>query len=124
MSLPVFLALAAAGGVGAAARFMVDGVIRARFVTAYPWATTVINVTGSFLLGLLTALVTRSLVSSEWSLVLGTGFLGGYTTFSTASYETVRLVRERRYAAALGSGLGMLAGCVAAAALGYWVGGS
>jgi CrcB protein len=122
MSTIVFLLLALAGGVGSACRLLVDGVVRSRMTTAYPIGTTIINVTGSLLLGLLTGLVLSGLVAEEWRLVLGTGFLGGYTTFSTASFETVRLIGERRFVAALANGLGMLAVSAIAAGLGLWVG--
>ena len=118
----LFLAVAAAGGVGAALRFVVDGVVRARIRSSYPVGVTIINVTGSFLLGLLTGLALSRLVSDEWLLVLGTGLLGGYTTFSTASFETVRLLQLRRPGAALANGLGMLVASVAVATLGLWLG--
>jgi CrcB protein len=120
----VFVALAVAGGIGAAVRFLVDGLVRSRFKTVFPWATFAINVSGSLLLGLLTALAGAAALPLGWNLVLGTGFLGGYTTFSTASYETVRLLAERRWGASLASGVGTLVACVAAAALGYWAGSS
>jgi CrcB protein len=55
-------------------------------------------------------------------LVLGTGLLGGYTTFSTASFETVRLLQEREYVRAATNGFGMLAAAVLAAVLGLWLG--
>jgi len=118
----LFLAVAAAGGVGAALRFVMDGVVRARIRSSYPVGVTIINVTGSFLLGLLTGLALARLVSDEWLLVLGTGLLGGYTTFSTASFETVRLLQLRRPGAALANGLGMLVASVAVATLGLWLG--
>jgi CrcB protein len=118
----LFLGVAAAGGVGAALRFMVDGVVRTRIRSSYPVGVTVINVTGSFLLGLLTGLALAHLVSEQWLLVLGTGLLGGYTTFSTASLDTVRLLQGGRVPAALGNGLGMLVASVAVAALGLWLG--
>jgi len=120
----VFVALAVAGGIGAAVRFLVDGLVRSRFRSVFPWATFAINVSGSLLLGLLTALAGASVLPTQWSLILGTGFLGGYTTFSTASYETVRLLAERRWVASLASGFGTIVVCVAAAALGYWAGSS
>jgi fluoride exporter len=113
------LSICVAGGMGAALRLVLDGLIRARVKSTYPVGTTVINVTGSLLLGLVTGLATSQLVSHQWQLVVGTGFLGGYTTFSTASFETVRLIEDRRYIAAAFNGLGMLLICTAAAALGF-----
>jgi len=118
----LFLAAAGAGGLGAATRFFVDGVVRARIRSSFPVGVMTINVSGSFLLGLLTGLALSHLVSSEWLLVLGTGFLGGYTTFSTASFETVRLLQTGRYRAALTNGFGMLVACVGLATLGLWLG--
>lgn len=108
-----------AGGVGAALRLILDGAIRARTISSYPVGTTVINVTGSFLLGLITGLATSQLLPLQWQLMIGIGFLGGYTTFSTASFETVRLIEDRRYVAAALNGLGMLLICTAAAAFGF-----
>ena len=122
MTPGVFILLALAGGVGAAVRFWVDGLIRSRLRTAFPWATTIINVTGSLVLGLLTGLTTTHLVSGDLSLIVGTGFLGGYTTFSTASYETVQLLKQKRHAHAFISGVGMLLVCVAMAGFGLWLG--
>lgn len=118
----VFAALAVAGGLGAAARFALDGVMGSRWRTIFPWATFTINISGSLALGLLTALAAGHLLPQEWALILGTGFLGGYTTFSTTSYETVRLMGEKRYLASLANALGTLAASACAAALGYWAG--
>ena len=61
-------------------------------------------------------------VDEGWRLVLGGGLLGGYTTFSTASVETVRLLLDGRTRAGLVNALGMLAGAVLAALLGFWLG--
>lgn len=119
----VVLALSAAGGVGAALRLVVDGLVKARVRIGYPLGTTVINITGSFLLGLVTGLALSHILPTEWRLILGTGFLGGYTTFSTASFETVRLAQDGRYVASAINGFGMLAGALLAAALGLWLGG-
>ncbi|MFF1571615.1 fluoride efflux transporter CrcB [Leifsonia sp. NPDC058292] len=118
----LLLAVAAAGGLGAVARFVFDGVLRSRVAVNFPLGTTVINVTGSFLLGLVTGLALVHGLPAEWRAVLGTGFLGGYTTFSTASYETVRLALQRRYRAALFNGFGMMVLALAAAGLGLWLG--
>lgn len=112
--------LALAGGLGAAVRFMLDGLIRARVRTALPWATIFINVSGSLLLGFLAGLVMEGQAPESLQLILGTGFLGGYTTFSTASLETIRLVQSGRMGLALVNGLGSMAVSVAAAAAGVW----
>ena len=114
----VFLALA--GGVGAAVRFIVDGLIRSRLRTALPWATILINVSGSLVLGFVGGLVVRGHAPDSLQLVLGTGFLGGYTTFSTASVETIRLVQSGRTGLALTNALGSLVASVGAAAAGVW----
>jgi len=113
------LLICVAGGIGAALRLILDGLIKARIGSSYPVGTTVINVTGSFLLGFLTGLATSQAMPQQWELVAGTGLLGGYTTFSTASFETVRLIEDRRYVAAACNGLGMLIVCTSAAALGF-----
>lgn len=124
MSVVVFLAVAAAGGAGAAARLIVDGLVRSRIRSAFPAGTAFINVTGSLLLGLITGMVLVQALPAGWHAVLGSGFLGGYTTFSAASYETVRLLQNRRPGAALAASLGMLVGCSVAAAIGLWAGSS
>lgn len=122
MSPLLLVAVAAAGGIGAAARFIVDGLVKDRLGSAYPWGTTAINVSGSFALGLVTGLALQAVVAPEWKAVLGTGLLGGYTTFSTASVETVRLLAAGRRGAAVANGLGMLVACVGVASLGLWLG--
>ncbi|SDT15426.1 camphor resistance protein CrcB [Brevibacterium siliguriense] len=123
MTALVFIALAAAGGLGASSRMLIDGLIKSRVSTALPWGTIIINVSGSLVLGLLTGLAGANLLPNAWHLVLGTGFLGGYTTFSTASFETVQLLQERRWVAGLVSGFGTLAFATTAAAIGMWLGG-
>ncbi|UKA48646.1 fluoride efflux transporter CrcB [Arthrobacter sp. FW305-123] len=114
--------LALAGGIGAAARFVVDGAIRQRFKTALPWGTILINITGSFALGVLAGAVMRGHASESVFLILGTGFLGGYTTFSTASLETIRLIQSGRTGVALINGLGSMAASVLSATAGVGVG--
>ncbi|PCC45795.1 fluoride efflux transporter CrcB [Brevibacterium aurantiacum] len=119
----IFIALALAGGIGAAARMLLDGIIKSRVSSGIPWGTITINVSGSLVLGLLTGLASSAIVPESWHQIIGTGFLGGYTTFSTASFETVRLIQERRWALSLFSGLGALVIATAAAGLGLWIGG-
>lgn len=112
------LLIAVAGGLGAASRLVVDGIVRSRVSTTFPWATVLINVSGSFLLGVLVGLG----AGDHWQAVVGTGFLGGYTTFSTASFETAGLLLDRRPLAAAANGLGVLVACVAAASGGFALG--
>ena len=122
MTAALFLLLAVAGGAGAASRLLVDGAVRARFGTRLPWGSTLINVSGSLLLGLLMGLTAEEALPAAWELVLGTGFLGGYTTFSTASFETVRLLQAGRWQASLAVAFGVLLLSVGAALAGYRIG--
>lgn len=124
MTPGIFLLLALAGGLGATVRFMLDGLIRSRAKTRFAWATTIINVSGSLVLGFLTGLTIEHFVPTDVGIIIGTGFLGGYTTFSTASYETVQLIKKGRYGASFISGILMLVLSVAAAAAGLWIGAS
>jgi len=108
--------------VGAPLRFLTDRVVSARHDSVFPWGTFAVNVAGSFVLGLVVA---GSLPSPVAALV-GTGFCGALTTYSTFGYETVRLVRDgsRFYAAAnvmasVVAGLGA-AFCGAALAQAIW----
>ncbi|WP_028473154.1 fluoride efflux transporter CrcB [Nocardioides alkalitolerans] len=118
----LFCAVALAGGGGAGLRFVVDGAVRARLGDGFPWGTWLVNLSGSFALGLMTGLAASTLLPDDLGLVLGTGLLGGYTTFSTAAVDTVLLAREGRHAAALLNGVGMLVVAVVAAAAGYALG--
>jgi CrcB protein len=120
------LFVAIGGGVGAALRFLLDGVVKARVARSrfrvFPLGTLVINVTGSLVLGFLTGLGQAGTIPVSAVAVLGTGMMGGYTTFSTASVETVQLLRTGKTRLAVLNGLGMLVVSVGAAALGLWLG--
>lgn len=120
MTPTLFVLIAVAGGIGAACRLLLDRAIGAR--TGFPVGIAVVNATGSLALGFTTGLLIAGLLPGEWAVVIGSGFLGGYTTFSTASFETVRLTMERRYGAALAASVGMLVLTVIAAALGLALG--
>ena len=122
MSAAVVVMLALAGGLGAGARFVLDGAIRARGRTTLPVGTMLINVSGSLALGLLAGLVLANRLPAEVQTVAGTGFLGGYTTFSTASVETVRLIQSGRPGTGLLNALGTMVLALAAAAGGLAAG--
>ncbi|SDW27406.1 camphor resistance protein CrcB [Arthrobacter sp. yr096] len=113
--------LALAGGAGAGVRFVIDGLVRSRLKTALPWGTIIINISGSLLLGFLAGLVMRGQAPESLLLVLGTGFLGGYTTFSTSSLETIRLVQSGRAGLALVNAMGSMAASVLASAAGVLI---
>ncbi|MGV8907750.1 MAG: fluoride efflux transporter FluC [Propionicimonas sp.] len=118
------LLIAVAGGLGAVGRFLLDTWIGHRSKgSPIPLGTVVINVTGSFLLGVLTGWWMFHTGDPGWKPVLGTGFLGGYTTFSTASVEAARLTRAGRGWTVLAHAGGMLLLSVAAAGLGLWLAG-
>lgn len=118
MTATLFIVLSLCGGIGACARYAVDGLISSRLSGTLPWGTISINLSGSFLLGLLAGLASAQLLPPAWQLAVGTGFLGGYTTFSTASVETVRLLQAGKRAASLGNAFGTVVGALAAAGLG------
>jgi CrcB protein len=84
--------VAIGGGLGAAARYLAGLWIAARLGAGFPWGTFFVNVTGSFLIGIVLVLVDRGALPAEARLLLAVGFLGGYTTFSTFSYDTLQLL--------------------------------
>ncbi|MFD0022914.1 fluoride efflux transporter CrcB [Streptomyces sp. NPDC058382] len=88
--------------VGAPMRYLTDRAVQSRHDTVFPWGTFTVNVSGCLILGLLTGAVTAGAASSHVQLLLGTGLCGALTTYSTFSYETLRLAEDgaRFYAAA------------------------
>jgi CrcB protein len=88
--------------VGAPLRYLTDRAVQSRHDSVFPWGTFAVNVTGCLILGLLTGAVAAGAAGSHLQLVLGTGLCGALTTYSTFSYETLRLTETgaRFYAAA------------------------
>jgi CrcB protein len=118
------LILMLGGGVGANTRYWLGRAVtewqRHNFEgVVFPWATFIINVSGSVVLGFAAALFLKHPDESRrvWYLLLGTGFCGGFTTFSTFSLETLELLREERWATAAA----YVFGSVAAGVLGLWL---
>ncbi len=89
------LLVAVGGGIGSVARYLVGGWFADRFGPAFPYGTFVINVTGSFIIGFFLAFAQERIsLSPYWRLFFAVGFVGGYTTFSTFEYESVRLLQD------------------------------
>jgi CrcB protein len=113
-----WVAFVIAAAVGAPLRYLVDGAIGDRTEGAFPWGTFTVNATGSLLLGFLTGLAFYHAFPKTPKVILGTGFCGAYTTFSTFTFETVRLVEEGALDEAFRNALGTLVTCACAAAVG------
>lgn len=116
----VWAGVALCGGLGSVLRFVVDGAVLRRVSSGLPVGTLVVNLSGAFVLGLLDGLV----LSHDAALVVGTGVIGAYTTFSTWMLETQRLAEERRLGAAAVNVVLSLAGGLLVAWLGLKVGGA
>ncbi|MBD0859606.1 CrcB family protein [Gordonia sp. zg691] len=114
----IAIAVMVAGALGAVTRFVVDGAVRWKWPTITPWGTFAVNVTGSALLGVLAGLVIFRGAPHELQAIVGTGFCGGYTTFSTASFEVVRLTQNSQRIVAAGYAAGTLIAAVVACAAG------
>lgn len=107
-----------AAGIGAPARYLLDGWVQDRTHGAFPWGTFTVNLTGCAALGVLTGLGLYHDLGSTVRTVLGTGGLGAYTTFSTLTYETVRLAEEGALDEAARNAVASLLVGLAAAAIG------
>lgn len=94
MSNLAWLAFLAAAAIGAPARYLIDGFVQDHADGAFPWGTFVVNVSGCLVLGILAGLGLYHGLDATTRTVLGTGGIGAYTTFSTFTFETVRLAEE------------------------------
>jgi fluoride exporter len=110
---PVIVLLVALGAaVGAPLRYLTDRLVQSRHDSVFPWGTFIVNVAGSLLLGFLVGLPANSAVIA----LAGTGFCGALTTYSTFSYETLRLVQQGFHRQAAGNVIGSITAGLAAAA--------
>ena len=117
MSSPLLaLVVSIFGGLGAIGRYGLDSAVQRRVRRETPYGTITVNVLGSFVLGVVAGLVVHHHASAQIETVVGVGFCGGLTTFSTTSFETVRLLREGLARAALNAAVGgMMLSCLAGA---------
>ncbi len=89
-----YVAIGIGGFAGAIARYALGSYIGGRFGVRVPYGTFVINVSGSFLVGFILALLARTTASQYWRYLIPIGFIGAYTTFSTFEYETLRAIQD------------------------------
>ncbi len=122
-TLGLALVVAAAGGAGAVARALLIHHVGVRRTDPLPVGTMVVNASGSIVLGVLTGLALYHGLGPRVLAIAGVGFCGGYTTWSTASWETVHLVRTGHRRSAIVYTLGSLVVCLAAAAAGIGLAG-
>ena len=117
--MAVYLLVTAGGAIGAGTRYALSSWAHSVLGLAFPWGTLLVNVAGSFVIGLVMVLsLDRGVVSPEVRVLLTTGFCGGLTTFSTFSYETLALLRSGQWLwAGANTGLNLLL-CFGATALG------
>jgi CrcB protein len=116
-------AIAIAGALGALARYGLEGFVSRRAPSVFPWGTFAVNVTGAFVLGFAFTLMTEQLTVASWLRAAVTiGFLGAYTTFSTLSFETYRLLEDGALGLAVANAVGSLVAGLVAVYLGVVVG--
>jgi CrcB protein len=109
------LLVIAGAAVGAPLRYLSDRALQARHDSVFPWGTLTVNVVGSLILGILTGAVIAGSASPQVQLAVGTGFCGALTTYSTFSYETLRLLEDdARLFAVVNVVASIVAGLVAA----------
>lgn len=102
------LLVALGGAIGSAARYLVGAFVANRFGPDFPWGTFIVNVSGSFFIGVILSLVGGGQLPAGARLFLAVGVMGGYTTFSTYSNETLQLVQGGEVGAAMFNALGQV----------------
>ena len=101
MNMKLILMIGIGGFIGTIFRYIISIGIQNKFLSSYPFGTFTVNIIGCFLIGIIYALSDRGNISVEWRLFIATGILGGFTTFSSFSNETVSMLRDAQYGFAL-----------------------
>ncbi len=117
-----WIGVAAGGAIGASLRYGATLLFARSESGAFPWHTLGVNVVGAFALGLLMALLPEGDAAEQWRLFLGVGVLGGFTTFSTFSFEALSLAQHGSWGPAAGYVLGSVGAALAGVAAGYALG--
>ena len=94
-NMRLILAIGAASFFGGVFRYLLSLLVQAKTATLFPLPTLTVNIIGCFFIGIVIGIFEKGQLSQEWKLILATGFLGGFTTFSAFSMETISLFRER-----------------------------
>ena len=95
--MKIILAIGTGSFIGGILRYLLSQFIQTKFVSTFPFGTLGVNIIGCFLIGLLFGLTDRGNLTQEWRLFLATGLIGGFTTFSAFSNETVGLLRDGQF---------------------------
>lgn len=117
--MKIILAIGAGSFIGGILRYLVAKAVQSRFLLGFPFGTLTVNLVGCLLIGMLYGLTDRGTVAAEWRLFLATGVLGGFTTFSAFSMETVMLFREGEPAHAIAYAVGSVILGIAGTFAGY-----
>jgi CrcB protein len=112
------LLIGAGGFVGSAARYLLSRFMELRILTSFPLGTLTVNIVGCFIIGVIYGLTVRNMASPEMRFLLATGFCGGFTTFSSFSYESLALLQDGQ----LWFAFLYMAGSVLAGLAAVWIG--
>ena len=118
----ILLVIFVGAGLGGVTRYAMSVWIQDAAGAGFPWGTLIVNVSGSLLLTFVYAVLEGTTAPAEWRAFLGIGILGGYTTFSTFSYETVRLVQDGDWGRASAYVAASVLASVGAAMVGFSLG--
>ncbi len=111
-----FILLVGAGGfIGSVARYLLSDAVQSRLLTSFPFGTMTVNLLGCFVIGIIYALSETANLAPEYRILIATGFCGGFTTFSSFSFESLTLLQDNQYLyAVLYAGFSLVLGLLAA----------
>jgi CrcB protein len=116
--MKIILAIGSGSFIGGVLRYLFSKAVQSRFLSAFPFGTLGVNILGCFLIGVVFAISERGNMSHEWRLFFATGLLGGFTTFSAFSNETIGLLRDGQFFYASAYIIGSVALALAATFMG------
>ncbi len=99
--MKIILAIGTGSFLGGISRYLLSQFVQAKFMSTFPFGTFVVNILGCFLIGIVFGFADRNAMSQEWRLFLATGLLGGFTTFSAFSNETIGMIRDGQFGYAI-----------------------